>query len=137
MNDIIKLYRNTLKNLKKQKGKIDRTISYLEKTLGELEQLEMTSTAKKSRKHGRVTLADMAVQILEQLNKAMSTKELVEAIRERGHTVSSTSSLYPSLQREKRIVKVNAGTWALAERLTSEDQRGGGSENDDSEAAQY
>ncbi len=50
MSDIIKLYRNTLKELKKQRSKVDRTISSLEKALGELEQLEMTSTAKKRRK---------------------------------------------------------------------------------------
>lgn len=137
MNDIIKLYRNTLKNLKKQKGKIDRTISYLEKTVEELEQLETASTERKGRKHKRPTLGNIAVQILEQSNEVMSTRALMEAIREREHKVASTSSLYPSLQREKRIVKVNAGTWALAERLTSEDQREGGSEDENSEAAQH
>ena len=133
MNDIIKLYRNTLKNLKKQRGKIDRTIRYLEKTLGELEQLEMTTTVKKGRKQKRQTLSDIAVQILEQSNKAMSTKALMEAIRERGHKVASSSSLYPSLQREERIVKVNAGTWALVERFTSEDEKEGGSESEEPE----
>ena len=128
MSDIIKLYRNTLKELKKQRSKVDRTISSLEKALGELEQLEMTSTAKKRRKRRKVTLADIAVQILERTNKPMSTRALMEAIRERGHQVASPSSLYPSLQREERINKVNAGTWALAKRFTSEDQKEGGSE---------
>ena len=47
MNDIIKLYQNTLEELKKQGVKIDRTISCLEKALEELEQLETTSTTKK------------------------------------------------------------------------------------------
>ena len=112
-----------LKDLKKERDKLDEAIQVLEAIIEEPEQTEMVTApkiAKSGRLKSRPTHAQIAGEILAQNGKPMKTREILGAMIDRGHRVAGTLSLYPTLGRDESIFKVARGTWALKAWLDDE-----------------